>query len=380
MRLGEVATGPSYRENNFDVLRLAAAAMVLVSHAFVLGGGLEPYVGNASWGALGVQVFFAISGFLVCRSWCLQSRLLPFVLKRALRILPALVATLVICAYVLGPLVTTLSLGDYLVGGEPLGHALQNIAAIATGGAAGGIDYTLPGVFADNPHPGSVNGSLWTLPIEVQAYVMVALLGVAGLLTRLLPAVAVGAILITLAHAAEVALPVVGHVVEARPETFQLLATFAAGGLMWLWRDRIALRLDLAAVALCAWLLALDSPAQQAIAPVAVTYLVLLAAYRTPAGLRALSRRGDVSYGLYLLAFPTQQTIVHVWGGHEPAPLTLIAVSLPITYALAFASWRLVEAPTLRRKRPLSAWLDMRRSAPPPEPLASATPGAAGGG
>jgi len=383
MRLGDVATGPSYRANNFDVLRLVAAGMVLVSHAFVLGGGVEPYVGNASWGALGVQIFFAISGFLVCRSWCLQPRIVSFALKRGLRILPALVATLLVCAYVLGPLVTTLSPTDYLSAGEPLRHVLHNLASIVTGGAAGGIDYSLPGVFLDNPHGGSVNGSLWTLPIEIEAYLMIAALALAGALTRLLPVVAVGAILVTLAHGLGIDLPLIGRLVDARPETFQLLATFAVGGLMWLWRDRVVLRLDLAVLALVAWLLALDSAAQGPLAAVGLTYVVLFAAYRTPVALSTLSRHGDVSYGLYLLAFPVQQTIVHVAGADDLAPLMLIALSLPVTYALAFASWRLVEAPALRLKGPLSARLGVRRlaasigaaveaEAPPPRAVAPA--------
>jgi peptidoglycan/LPS O-acetylase OafA/YrhL len=91
---------------------------------------------------------------------------------------------------------------------------------------------------------------------------------------------------------------------------------------------------------------------------------VLVAAYRTSPRARSLTRRGDVSYGLYLLAFPVQQTLLAVWGGPHPAPLVLFAVSLPLTYALAYLSWRLVESQALKAKKHLLT--PRRRSVPAP--------------
>ena len=53
---------------------------------------------------------------------------------------------------------------------------------------------------------------------------------------------------------------------------------------------------------------------------IAIPYLVLCAAYRSPGGLRRLTRPGDVSYGIYLLAFPVQQAIYELWGGIRAEP------------------------------------------------------------
>ena len=58
---------------------------------------------------------------------------------------------------------------------------------------------------------------------------------------------------------------------------------------------------------------------------------------------------GDVSYGLYIYAFPVEQALVALhphlgWGA-------LVLSSLAATYLLALASWRLVERPSLRLKR-----------------------------
>ena len=61
------------RENNFNLLRVLAAFAVLYSHSYALtdGKGLtEPFRAflGMSLGGLAVDVFFVVSGFLVCSS------------------------------------------------------------------------------------------------------------------------------------------------------------------------------------------------------------------------------------------------------------------------------------------------------------------------
>jgi peptidoglycan/LPS O-acetylase OafA/YrhL len=337
------------RENTFDVLRLVAATMVLFSHSFVLAAVAEPQIGSASMGFFGVEVFFAISGFLVTRSWDHGPRLGAFLAKRALRILPALLACLVASAFVLGLLATTLSPADYLTSIGPYGYIAHNAGAVASGGTVSGVAYELPGVFASNPHDASVNGSLWTLPIEVQAYFMVALLGVLSLTRRALPAVAAGALLVLAAPATAYGFPVVGPVLEARPEAVQLLAIFGVSALMYVHRERIPLRLDFGFVALAALVAALGTGAEHVVTTVCLPYLVLTAAYRLPKRASVITRHGDISYGVYLLAFPIQQALLAMFAGLDH-PIALFAASFVPVFLLAFASWRLVERPALRFK------------------------------
>lgn len=351
MKLGEKAGG---RANNFDFLRLAAAAMVLVSHSFVLSGGDEPRLGGIALGTFGVVVFFAISGFLISRSWTGGPALRGYTVKRALRIIPGLVLALVACAYLLGALVTTLSPSAYLGSFEPLDYVLGNLASVATGGLAGDIVYDLPGVFASNPVD-SVNGSLWTLPVEIQAYALVAALGVFGLLARGMGALAVAGVALLALDGIGVDLPLAGRLIQERPESVLLLATFAVGALMWSRRDEVPLRLDAGLIVFAVWLGALATPLGAAATALAFPYLVLLAAYRSSPALAHATRHGDVSYGLYVFAFPVQQAIILAWGGAGPGAAVLSAIALPITYALAFVSWRAVEAPALRLKGRLAA-------------------------
>src|SRR5204862_3091891 len=177
------APDPRHRRNNFDALRLIAALSVVFSHSFLIAEGSEanePFIwltGNQCiLGLVGVFGFFVISGYLVTESWC-RSRLPGrFLLRRTARIYPGLVVSIAICAFAIGPLVTSLPLTAYFHGPE-LRDFLAKTLTLNPGPLA------LPGVlFADNAVGLHINGSLWTLRYEIMMYVMVVMLGVARLL------------------------------------------------------------------------------------------------------------------------------------------------------------------------------------------------------
>ena len=324
------------RDNAFDVLRLGAAAMVLISHSFALTGHREPMLGDTSLGIAGVEIFFAISGFLVTASWVGQPRVRAYLLKRGLRILPALVLTLVLTAFVLGPAVSSLSTSTYLGGSDPLHYVGANVAATVSADAIGDLDYRLPGVFQDNLTD-VVNGSLWTLPVEVGAYFLVLAAGLAGLIRRGWLWVLVGVALVVLAGPRSSSLNLL------------LLTIFGVAALLSTQRERVPLTPWLAVAALALWAVSAWLPFSSALAAIAVPYLVVYLAYGAPRALRRLTRPGDVSYGMYLLAFPVQQTVVLLVG--DIGPVALVAIALPVTYLLALASWRCDARPALALKR-----------------------------
>ena len=100
--------------NNLNAIRLIAAFLVLFGHSFVFLGLPEPLF--LSWdhlGPLAVYIFFTISGYLITESWDRDPHLGRFFARRALRIFPGLAICIVLSAFILGPMLTTLSLNEY---------------------------------------------------------------------------------------------------------------------------------------------------------------------------------------------------------------------------------------------------------------------------
>jgi len=144
--VGERAHG---RDNNFNLVRLMAAGLVLVSHSWPLtatpGEPLERFA-DFSLGHLGVDIFFVVSGFLVTGSLLARGSLASFVRARALRIFPALVVCAFGTALVIGPFVTQLPLGRYFGAWDTWRFALQNSTTWPWG-----VRWFLPGVFLHQP-------------------------------------------------------------------------------------------------------------------------------------------------------------------------------------------------------------------------------------
>ena len=167
--------------NSFGLIRLAMAITVLFSHSYLFLAGTsraEPLAGwtGHSLGEHGVQVFFFLSGILIAQSFEASRSLLEFAVARVLRILPALAVCVLATAFVLGPLVSTLPVRDYL--GDPLlARYIVKTVLLVTGAAP------LPGVFGDLPLAGDVNLSVWTLKYEVLCYAGLRRSGWPGCLT-----------------------------------------------------------------------------------------------------------------------------------------------------------------------------------------------------
>jgi peptidoglycan/LPS O-acetylase OafA/YrhL len=324
------------RDNNFDLLRLLAAWSVLVSHSFALVGREEPlHQFGTSLGNVGVLVFFGVSGLLIRRSWEYDPSPRDFWIKRALRLLPALATVGVVTAFVLGPIVSSLSVASYFSQWETWIYPVR-ITLLFPFGAE------LPGVFDHGFYPGAVNGPLWSLPVEVFAYLLLFLLGISGLLAR--RAVVTGLAALGLVWAA-VWVPNTSDAVGAT----YVVAAFAVGAAAYSWRDRLLLTwpIALALVPICVATGLGPEPLRVVTWTLASVYLCYWFAYALPPLGRALTRFGDASYGVYIWAFPVQQTIV---GAGVDNPWAVIAIATPVVWLLAIASWRLIERPALRHK------------------------------
>jgi peptidoglycan/LPS O-acetylase OafA/YrhL len=331
------------RQNNFDVLRLVAAASVIFSHAFLLGEGkqdLEPLMrltgGQTILGVVGVFTFFTISGFLVTQSFEATRSPLHFLIKRALRIYPGLIVCVLILALLVGPSLSTLPVADYLRDSATHLYVATNIAMVMP-------TNSLPGVFFSGFGAGSViNGPLWTLPCEIVMYLMVFALGVLRLLDLRI-------------MAALFALGLVGIWFDTTSSDYVLgsalwlLPFFVAGMALYRLRDKGIFHPSLALIAVGGLVLSVPLQAFVLVFPLCGSYLILYLALSRRLPVIRAARYGDLSYGLYIYGWPIEQVLVRLNGG-AMGWLNLFAVALPATAVAAFLSWHLVEARALRLK------------------------------
>ena len=338
LRLAALAHG---RDNNFQLIRLLAATAVVLFHSYALTDHwtdepLWQHMPELNFGALGVACFFVISGFLVTQSWLARERVVPFVAARALRIYPALagaVALTLLLAWVSGALPLSVFLTDP-----------QTLDYIVHVTLAWDIRHQLPGAFPGNPIPHDVNGSLWTLPVELRLYVAVLVAGVFGLLARRAAWFAVLWLLLLWWLWRPEWLP---------PLPFNkviggLVLLFALGSLACVWRNAIPVSVAIAAVALLLVIVNPGDLARGALFAPLLAYIVLVAAYHPRLVWPAFNRFGDYSYGVYVYSFPIQQTLVQRVPGIEPGPLFALAMAL--TLVVAALSWHFLEQPALGLK------------------------------
>lgn len=350
------------RDNNFNLIRMVAASAVLVSHAFpiALGRGaeepLEALLGQ-SLGSVAVAVFFAISGFLIARSFDRADRVADWVAARVMRLFPALVVVVLLTALVYGPLTTTLPAGAYFTDPEVATYVVRNITLAR-------LQYDLPGVFDANPYPEAINGSLWTLFYEVLCYLGVLLIGLLGLLRR--PRLLAGVLAAYFVLCLAAFLPAVEEALPSRARPLRNLSLpFAIGTALYVWRERIPLGwAGLVVLALPA--LALHGTVWFRPAFVLwLSYAVFALAYLPGGALRRYNRLGDYSYGVYIYAFPMQQLAVFLAGAAGMSAWLNMAVAFPATLALAVLSWHWVEKPGLASRHRVADWLAAGRPGRP---------------
>jgi peptidoglycan/LPS O-acetylase OafA/YrhL len=336
--LGDLAHG---RDNNFQLLRFLAATAVILFHSYALTGTLteEPLwriAPELDFGSLGVKCFFAISGFLVTQSWLARRKLLPFAAARALRIYPALIVA-VVMSLLLASWSTPLSFNEFMGETQSLEYLWRNASGFEARDQ-------LVGVYAGNPYPRAVNGSLWTLPLELRLYIVVAIVGALGLFARR----ELFALCLAVALALFLVVPDWFFFSPNTPTIRQMALLFAFGSLAYVCRATLPISL----LALCAGLaIIVVNPLGLGrgvlFAPLLV-YGLLGLAYHPALQLPRFNQAGDYSYGLYVYSFPIQQTVVRMIPDLDST--SLFALSMLLTLPVAALSWHLLEKPMLGLK------------------------------
>lgn len=340
------------RDNALNLVRLVLALLVIYGHAFPLGGfagfRLGPFV-HGGWHGYAVWGFFAISGYLILGS-AQRTPLLPFLWRRFLRIYPAYIVAIVLTAFAFAPLGHLI---DPRVGFE-VGNSLTFIAK--------SLDLR-PGTFPVAQTPGVIpwqkewNGSLWTLFYEACAYLATGLLmAIPWVRRHTAPVVGVLVAGFTVFYLADPGPEALARYLPEVPAVIvdaglPLAAFFVWGMLARVLHTELSPRALPVTLALAVTALLLSTPAvpaplrTAAVLPL-LTYGVLGAGAIIPSRLGATN---DLSYGMYVYAFPVQ-IIAVLAGVTRFGWFATASVCALATLPLAWASWWLVEKPALRWK------------------------------
>lgn len=333
-------------DNNFNFLRFWLAWVVILSHSFELIDGnrsrelLTQLFGTWSFGELAVNAFFLMSGYFIAQSWVAAPQVGIFMRKRLLRLLPGFIVAVLISIFIVGPLGSPTFWDQF-----PHWRFWPGLLV---------LHFNPPYSFPGWPYP-MINGPLWTLHFEYMCYWLVVALGILGCVQR--PRVLLGLFLTLLLAWMAVRYVQASH---WRPVTragflawnmgghYVRLTALFVGGMLWFnWQHKLRLNALtlLIATALFVLLMFRYNGAVLAMLPLAV--MLHWIGYKPLPALR-IFQGADLSYGMYLYAWPIQKLLLFYGVTRDPWVLTVWTTLLSII--AGWLSWTLVEKPFLRRK------------------------------
>lgn len=339
MYLSEVSND---RNNNLNLIRFIAAVMVILNHSYPLSGGPECvdslyYLtrGQTTFGNLAVCIFFFFSGFLINKTAHKGKSGYSFFRARCLRIFPCLVVIVTLCAFVLGPSVTTYGLKEYWSSSKTYQYLL-NIVFIPR--------HSLPGVFETNIYGSAVNGALWTLGVEFLCYIVCYVLWKMGLSEEnrmkylIFPFLAIYFVLYYIALAESLSLQA----------ALRACGVFYCGMVYYTYREFI--QINRLAVFLCGVGLLLSAAIHLYDIGLlfCIPYILTYLAFGTRIKWGGFGEKAEISYGIYLCAFPIQQTITMLFGG-SMIPLLNFFMTLPLALIGGLLLNVFVEKPLIRK-------------------------------
>lgn len=334
------------KSNGFGALRLLFASLVIVSHAPEMATGdrsrelLTGLFGTMSFGEVAVDCFFLISGYLITAS--MLSNRQGYLVRRAVRIFPAYFVAYWICILLVAPLA---GMNTFEV--SVMDWAKAALRPLLLMGPKG------TDIFVGTAYS-ALDGSMWTIPYEFRCYLLTYALGIFGFLGRPRLIVAITCVVLT-AYITSQLYPEmnVSYATSAfigKPnETLRLIAAYLVGASYRV--SGISFRKDiaLAVVPVLFVLMFMDIAAEPALL-VLGGYILFTTALRVDSvWFKKLNARTDISYGVYLYAWPI--TALLYWYMPSIDIWMNAAITAVLSCAAGWCSWTLVEKPAMRLGR-----------------------------
>lgn len=319
---------------NVNFIKFIAAVMVILSHAFPLTSGTSDQEwfniltnGQYTMGGVAVSIFFFYSGLLITKSLEKNASAKHYFINRVIRIIPPLMLVAALSAFIMGPLVTSLPVGEYFSNSGTYLYLLNGVLILI---------HNLPGVFEQNIYLSTVNGSLWTLPIEALCYVACFIIFQLKLNKKLpmkiLTCLSIPFSILILVLSRQMDLGMIYSI------TLPVLMFFA-GMVYYVFRDDI--KMDYRYLLLAILIIIIANLTGTLLLGLFLGFPYILA--YVGFGCKRISDKlgclGKISYGIYLCAFPIQQCLVWRFGGTMNQYTNMI-LAVPLSM---FGGWLLYE-------------------------------------
>jgi peptidoglycan/LPS O-acetylase OafA/YrhL len=339
---------PVRQANNFDLLRILFAWFVIVSHAYVLNGDgatdplFELTQQTFLFSFIGVKGFFIISGYLIFKSMMVSTSIFEYLVKRVLRIFPALAVVLLVtlaAVYFIYPS----NLAPFFSNKEVYAYFLGNLILFKP-------HFFIQGIFSGLPST-AINGSLWTIEYEFFFYLFILLFFFVRshkIFLKIALAIVIGIFLMV--RLLLYNWTVQTHFFIPLEPLFDLGIYFLMGSLLSCFHfDAINYKHTIAAVLLIALIAAIYFGVGHTVVYVTLPFLVIYLGKQTSRVATFVHASiGDPSYGIYLYAFPLQQFIIY-W--FRPSTLMLFIASTIGAFIFGYLSWILIEKKALALKQ-----------------------------
>ncbi len=335
--------------DNFTLIRMLSSFIVLYSHSYALA-----YVENYElsllntygkfYSSIAVDIFFTLSGFFIIRSLFIRNNIFNFFKARALRLYPALIVSVLFCAFVIGPIFTTKNLLDYFTDLQTYKFTLKNSLILFN------FEYALPGVFENLNYKNVVNGSLWSLFHEIRLYVLIAILYFSiRSLEKFFKKDFRWIYLVLVIISYVIHIGNVLHWFSINISFFHRIFLFKVGVCFYVYRHYIPLKKWLFILFSIAFSISfLTKTSFQLVYYLTLPYMLFYIALVPKIPFQKKWNKLTYSYGIYIYAFPIQQSIASLI--HNVSVWEMVLISYPITFILAALSYHFIEKPILKFK------------------------------
>lgn len=334
--------------NNFNILRLLAAYMVLSGHMSVLMGRTPTTILSSPIHELGIFTFFLIGGYLITKSYLSDPDILRYSIKRIFRIFPALITFLIFAVFVSGVFLSTLSWKEFFVHPQTVLYMICNIVLCPA--------YALPGVFENNPVSSAVNGSLWTLPVEMAMYILIPImLNLTGIRKQRkygkIVYVIVTIIMVISGQVKRIVFPQYALVVYGTDwgAALNIIPYYFIGSMFAVCVSEKKYNLQRAIILFLFCIVATGNFGVDGILLVlALPYLIFSLAFATNPNFSKVMQKHEISYGIYLYGFFVQQILLYIFNVKmelELEGIIYLILSFIFTMVLAYFSSIFVEEP-----------------------------------